>query len=270
MNFRNCMLIAKKDWKTTVRNKEIFLPMVLLPLFFSIVFPIIMIWSALIDPKAFINSFGDKEQLVSSLNIPETYNDHLIAVTVAVKSFILPYFLFTPIIATMIISADSFAGEKERKTMESLALLPISKSELIIGKILAAFLPSMAISLIYFCAFGIEVNLLAIAYLEGNILIFLDLSWIFMIFLFIPSLSFFNILIGVIISSRSKNFKNAQSKSGFLITPVILLLFTQILNPAFMSPLMILVLSGFLGILCVAFVKLGKNLLDIEKLILML
>lgn len=269
IDFDNCIRIMKKDWKTILRNKEIVVAMLVLPIMFIVIFPIIMVYSALYSPNEFISSFGNKEELMSSLNIPSHYNDYLVAVAISAKIFILPYFLFAPSMISIIISADSFAGEKERKTMESLALLPISKAELIIGKALAAFIPAILLSFLFFVILGVEINLLVLEHLDGNILIFTDLTWLLTVFMFIPVFITLNVLITIMTSSRAKSFKSAQSISGLLTTPLLFILFVQIFNPAFLSPLMIVILSAILAVLCLMILSLGDRWLNIEKLILM-
>lgn len=266
MDFKNCVRIMKKDWKLYLRNKEMLISMIILPLMFSTVFPFIMIYSALIEPDEFIDAYGEFKEL---MNIPEHYNKYLVAASIALRIFVLPYFLFTPSMISAIISADSFAGEKQRKTMESLALLPISKNELILGKVLVAFIPSILLSFIFFVFLGIEVNLIMLPYLDGNILIFTDITWLLTIFLLVPAITLFNIIIMVIISSRTKSFKGAQTISGLLITPIIIIMFMQTFNPAFLSAIMIIIISLIMIGICVLLVKIGKKCINIEKLIIM-
>jgi ABC-type Na+ efflux pump permease subunit len=201
------------------------------------------------------------------MNIPKNYNKHLVAASIAIKIFILPYFLFTPSMISAVLSADSFAGEKQRKTMESLALLPISKNELILGKVLVAFIPSVLLSFIFFVFLGIEINLIMFEHLDGNILLFTDIIWLLTIFLLVPAITLFNIIIMVIISSRTKSFKGAQTISGLLITPIIIIMFMQTFNPAFLSSIMIIILSCIMIGICMLLIKIGKRYVDIEKLI---
>jgi len=269
MNFTNSLLILKKDWKSSVQKKEILMPMIFLPVVFTILLPVLMMVGIIVAPEDYISSFGDINVLRLILNIPANYNEYLVGAIMMLRMFLLPIFLIIPGLLPAIISSDSFAGEKERKTMESLALLPITKNELIVGKILVSFVPSMCITFACFIGIGLTVNLMFLSHLEGNILFFSDLSFIFVGFLLSPLLAFLNIQISVIISSRSKDLKSAQSISGALVTPVFALLFVQMFNPAFLTVPIIIILSGILTLLCLIFIKLATKLLNIEKLILM-
>jgi sodium transport system permease protein len=64
-------------------------------------------------------------------------------------SFFLPYILITMSLTGGLSAAlDTSAGERERKTLESLLLTPASRSQLLVGKILAVTLTSLAAALV--------------------------------------------------------------------------------------------------------------------------
>ncbi len=273
MELQNSIRILKKDWKVSVRKKEILIPMILLPVVFTIFIPIVMLLGVIAAPEEFLTAFGSIEivsLLETLLVIPPHYNDYLIGAMMMIKILILPMFLFIPGILPTIISSDSFAGEKERKTMESLALLPITKTELILGKVLTSFIPSTIITFLCFVGTGIVINLMLFPYIEGNILFFTDLSVILITCVLSPLLCLLNVQLSVIISSRSKDLKSAQSIGGVLVTPMIAIIFIQMFNPAFLSIPMILTISAILAIFCLILINIANRLLDLEKLILML
>jgi len=270
MDFQNSKRILKKDWKTTVKSKEILLTMTLLPIVFTIGLPIMMILGVLFDPQSFIQEYPGADLLVTLLNIPPSYNIYLVAAEVMIKLMVLPFFLFIPTMLPAIIAADSFAGEKERKTMESIALLPISKTELILGKVLVSLIPSILISFLCFAGMGAIVNLMLINHLDGNILIFTDITFLLTVFLMSPLLAMVDIILAVMVSSRSKDLKSAQSIAGVLIVPAMAVLFVQMFNPAFLSPLMVIIISGVLGGLCILLIDVANRVLDIERLVLTL
>ncbi|MCP4761517.1 MAG: ABC transporter permease subunit, partial [archaeon] len=217
----------KKDWKGILYTKEISLVLIFFPVIFTIVIPIMMMLGVLFAPLEFTQAFGDVNLLKVVLGIPAGYNIYLTGAVIMTKLMILPMFLFVPGMMSSIISSDSFAGEKERKTMENIALLPISKTELIVGKVLASFIPIFIITVSCFIGMGLIINIVFLQHLEGNILIFTDLGDVLVGFILGPLLGFFNVQISVIISSRSKDLKSAQGISGALITPILAVLFVQ-------------------------------------------
>jgi len=59
MDFKNSLRIFKKDWKTSVKRKEILAIMSVFPVIFTIFLPIVMLIGVIVDPIAFMNSLGD-------------------------------------------------------------------------------------------------------------------------------------------------------------------------------------------------------------------
>ncbi len=88
----------------------------------------------------------------------------------------LPFFLLIPAMASSVIASDSFAGEKERKTIEGLLATPLSDAELMLGKILVAFVPSMIVTLASFAAYTVIVDSLGFG-LFGR-LILPTINWV--------------------------------------------------------------------------------------------
>lgn len=269
MDIKNSLRILKKDWKTSVKRKEILAIMSVFPIIFTIFIPVLMLFGIVVDPEAFMSEFGDPAVLRVLLNIPSHYNDALAGAIMVIKMMVLPMFLFIPGMMPIVISSDSFAGEKERKTMESVLLLPINKTELILGKVLASFIPSILISVICFLTLGVIINIMMFQYLDGIILFFTDYAIMMAGLLLAPFWALLNIQVSVIISSRAKDMKSAQSISGALITPVLGIMLIQIFNPAFITPVSLLILTGIIIILWLFFIYISNKLLDPEKLILM-
>jgi ABC-2 type transport system permease protein len=54
-----------------------------------------------------------------------------------------PLFLIMPLMFSSVVGADSFVGERERKTMEALLYSPATDMELFLGKVLAAVIPAI-------------------------------------------------------------------------------------------------------------------------------
>ncbi len=60
--------------------------------------------------------------------------------------FVSFYGLLLPITISGMLSVDSFAGERNRRTIEPVLASPVTERELFVGKALGAFLPAMAIT----------------------------------------------------------------------------------------------------------------------------
>ena len=67
-----------------------------------------------------------------------------------------PLFLIVPLMVSAVLAADAFAGEKERRTLESLLHLPVSDRDLFVAKLMVSFLPALAVSWLGFVAFAVS------------------------------------------------------------------------------------------------------------------
>ncbi len=69
-----------------------------------------------------------------------------------------PMFLIMPLMVSSILAADSFAGEKERKTLEALLYTPTTDRELFTAKLLGAWLTAVIVALLSFVVYAVMVN----------------------------------------------------------------------------------------------------------------
>lgn len=70
----------------------------------------------------------------------------------------IPFFLLTAIINSLVTSSNSFAGEKERNTLETLLFAPISVTNLFLGKVIASLIPTLLITFVAFLLNALIVN----------------------------------------------------------------------------------------------------------------
>ncbi|MBO3755371.1 MAG: ABC transporter permease subunit [Candidatus Brockarchaeota archaeon] len=138
MRLSRVMLVFEKDWLGIKRNREVLLPMIILPLILSIGFSGILIIGTAVAPE-FTSSMEDLENMVRSLL--EHERSELMQMTVpqaAIYFFTLyilaQFFLIIPVMTSSVIAADSFAGEKERKTIEALLATPIFRLRAVFRK----------------------------------------------------------------------------------------------------------------------------------------
>jgi len=144
--------------------------------------------------------------------------------------------------ASSVIASDSFAGEKERKTIEALLVTPLTDSELLLGKILVAFIISYIVTILSFIFYSITVDLLSYNIFNGQIIL-PNILWFMLIFILAPTVAFASIGLTVMISSKVKGFREAHQISVVILIPILILIFGQALGVIFIGPLMILLLS---------------------------
>jgi ABC-type Na+ efflux pump permease subunit len=135
-------------------------------------------------------------------------------------------FLLIPIMASSIIGASSFVGEKEHKTMESLFYTPISIRELFTAKVIGAAVPAFAVTLLSAVVFGIVMNIGGLVYFKS--LVFPNFKWLILILWLSPAVTVLAVFAMVLVSAKANTFQEAQQMSGLIVLPVLFLLVGQI------------------------------------------
>ncbi len=152
----------------------------------------------------------------------------------AFLSFFLPYILITMVLTGGLSAAlDSSAGERERKTLESLLLTPTPRSRILLGKILSVTLISLIAAI---AAIGSMLLALTQVSLVGGTHIYLSpLAAVVMVWLAVLLAGSFSSLT-LTLGTLAKNFRQGQAYSTPLyfitIFPASIILFIPDFNPS--------------------------------------
>ena len=224
MNRTMMKAIIKKDLWDIFRSKNLFATLIIIPILFSAVIPAAILGSALFldieelagnDAQKMISSF--LTQLKSEDLALETTEQQFVFLFI---NYMLPsLFLLVPIITASVVAANSFVGEKERRTLESLLFSPVPIKTLFVSKILGSFIPSLLVSWLSFLLSGVIINVLG-HQLFGQ-MIFPSANWLALILCLSPMVSLMTVLLNVFISSRVKTYQEAQNIGGLIILPVV-------------------------------------------------
>ncbi len=185
-----------------------------------------------------------------------------------VKLLLLSQFnLFILLIPTMIAiysAAYSIVEEKISHSLEALLATPVRTWELLLGKALAGLIPALIIT--WICA---GVSLVVVAFLGWAYLLpyFLNTTWVLNIFLITPAIALLSFLLGVIGSSRAKDFRNAQNMVLFIILPVLGLIALQVTGIVWFTPLLTLVLGLSICLLDVLVLRIAVRLFQRESIV---
>ncbi|MGE5463969.1 MAG: ABC transporter permease subunit, partial [Syntrophothermus sp.] len=146
--------------------------------------------------------------------------------TVYITAFMLaPLFLIMPLMFSSVVGADSFVGERERKTMEALLYAPTTDIELFLGKVLAAVIPAVSLSWLTYLVYIIVVN--AGTFNMFGRIWFPLAPWWPMMFWLTPAFAVLGISATVMISARVKTFMEAYPLTGSLVVVVLALVVGQ-------------------------------------------
>ena len=242
MNTKRMAAIIKKDVSSVTSSAQMWLPMIIVPLIFIIIIPLAITLIARNINFGEINNAGQVEKYLLNIPLPELKNELAAfpdlmqkAVYIFSNYLFAPMFLMVPVMVSAIIASNSFAGEKEKKTLESLLYTPVSEKELFFSKVSAAFLPAIAVALAGFVLYGAILDIFG--YPIFGRLFFPSWNWLPFMVLLVPAISILSIGATVIVSARVKGFAEAQQISALIVLPILLMVFSQIFGLFFLSPL---------------------------------
>ncbi|MGB8955892.1 MAG: ABC transporter permease subunit [Tumebacillaceae bacterium] len=251
MNKTAMWAIAQKDMNAIRTNSQIWVPMIIVPLVLGVILPVVAVIVIKSMGADSINSLNKIVELIGKLpagdlkdsfdSLP-TVNHQLIYMLV--NYFFVPFFLLIAVMASMMIAANSFVGEKERRTLESLLFAPIDITALFVGKVLAAFLPAMVLTLTTFILYGGLVNALTYSMFDG--LLVPTWNWLTLIVWVVPMISLCTILFCTLISARVKGFQEAQQLGGVIVLPVVGLVISQATGLMFLQTSVLLIIGAVL------------------------
>ncbi len=158
------------------------------------------------------------------------------------------FFLPVPVVLPMTIAAYSVVGEKERKSLEPLLATPVRTNELLLGKSLAAIVPT---TLLCWFSFVVLVALLNL-FLSDAVFSRIDIPlWLLTIGLWTPLLAFVTTMVGVTISARSRDARAAQQSGSLMALPVVAIVIGIALG--FFNMTWLLMGLGLAALLVIAF-----------------
>ncbi len=231
MNWRSIWAIARKDLKEVRQNKVAWGPAIAIPLIFAILMPILFTLVPKFIPVEDVQrELGDMETLMKNLPptiqvIFEGLKLEQMFVLYMTAFMLAPLFLIMPLMFSSVVGADSFVGERERKTLEALLYSPATDMELFLGKVLAAVIPAIGLSWLTYFVYIIVVNIASYG-LFGRIWFPLP-TWWPMMFWLTPAFALLGISATVLISSRVKTFMEAYQLTGSLVVLVLALVVGQ-------------------------------------------
>ena len=246
MNTRAILAIVRKDLKVAVQNKGVVLPIIILPLILFVVFPWIMAYAPSWANTAG-TSFSNMDELLARmpsglLNELSGYTPKQQMVVFALVYMLAPMFLILPLMVSSVIAADSFAGEKERKTLEALLYTPTTDRELFTAKLLGAWTAAIAVALLSFVIYGVMAN--AAAWQSIGHIFFPNWMWIALVLWVTPAVAGLGLVVMVFVSARAQGFQDAYQIGGMVVLPVLLLMVGQISGVMYFS-LGVVMLVGF-------------------------
>jgi ABC-2 type transport system permease protein len=237
MSLQRVLTVVRKEVREFRRNRFVIGTMAVLPLVF------------LITP------------MVTLFRIPASASGAAVRSAVGTLSLLM---LIIPLVIPPVIAAYSVVGERDQGTLEPVLTAPVTASELLLGKAMAAFVPSVGVAYaVYFIA--------AISIRIGAADVVSDVVWhtpqLLAQILFTPLLALWAIWVGIGISTRASDVRVAQQLATLAGLP--LLGFTSLISFQVITPSVPLAIGLALALLAADLVawRVVSRLFDRERLV---
>jgi ABC-type Na+ efflux pump permease subunit len=264
MNARAIFAIVRKDLKVVSQNKGVMLPIILLPLILFVVLP----WGVTLVPTMVnmagvsADDFNNVQELINRM--PAGLNQELAAydpnqqiIVYFLVYMLAPFFMIIPLMVSAVIAADSFAGEKEWKTMVALLYTPTTDRELFIAKLFSGWVAAIAVALAGFVLNVFTAN--AAAWSQMHRIFFPNAMWLVLIFWVAPALPGLGLGVMVLISSRAQGFQDANQIGGVVVIPIVILIFGQVSGAMYFSVTLVFLLGLIIWMLDGLLIWLGSR-----------
>jgi len=249
MNYCRIKTVCIKDLKELRKSRQALLTTTFVPLIFIILLPSIAMLSASYLPEGQISEASSLQKFISNFpaeQFPAGLDDKQKYVYAMLIHLMAPFFLIIPVMVASVVAANSFAGEKERKTLEGLLYTPITDKELIVAKTMVAYVTALSVSWLCFLIYGVIVD--AYGMQTMHMMIFPTTPWLLLMFWLVPTLSFFALSLIVWVSEKASSVWEAQQVSSLLVLPLVGLMVSQTTGLLFMDE-WIIFLAGFIAAL---------------------
>jgi len=237
MSGRRVRAVVQKEVRELRRNRFVVVTMGALPLVF------------LVTP------------LVTLLHIPASASGAEVKAAVGTLSL---FMLIIPLVVPPVMAAYSVVGERSQGTLEPVLGAPVTASELLVGKALAVFVPSVVIAYAIYFAAAITIRIVAAHVVSAVVW---HTPQLLAQILFTPLLAAWSIWLGIGISTRASDVRVAQQLSTLAGLP--LLAFTSLISFQVLTPSVPLALGLALALLVIdiAAARVVAGLFDRERLV---
>jgi ABC-type Na+ efflux pump permease subunit len=236
--------VIKKDFHEVWDSKMARETLLIVPIVLVVLIPILFLVLIMNVPTSQVNGIDTLMKMVPK---EMSYMDIKQCSFYVMSNVMFPmFFLMIPLMTSTVAAASSFVGEKERHTLETLVLTPMSLQKIFRAKVASSVLLSAIVTTISFLIFSVVISV-------GDIMLglpfFLNWSWLVCILFFAPAVTVFGVVFIVLVSAKSKSYIEAVQTSGYIVIPLILLFIGQFMGLFVLNAVILLLIS--LGIIVV-------------------
>lgn len=172
--------------------------------------------------------------------------------------------VFSPVAGAMSVAAYAVIGEKQARTLEPLLATPITTAELLGAKVLGAFVPALALTVVGFAVYLGGVWLLAET---GVHRVLVGAHAVAIVFVFGPLAALTALQLAVCVSSRVNDARSAQQIGALVILPLSGILVAQLMGSLNVTTWGVLAAALALAILNVVLMRVGVAMFQRESIL---
>ncbi len=259
-------ILMVKDW-AELRHQHflvgmtlfVAVAMVALGPFVGVVIPAMIGPSAYEDPqlKPVFDTLRANFPALARLSVEELFQVFIL------RQFLM-LILVIPVVAGTTIAGYSIVGEKVNRSLEPLLATPISTSELLFAKGLAATIPSVLISWMAFVMYVTLIGMLTSATVLAHVA---NAAALCIMLLVTPAIAVLGLSMSIIASSRVTDPRTAQQLGAIVIVPVVGLIITQTRGMFFVTPIVVVATAAAIFMIDAIVLVIGVRLFRRETIL---
>lgn len=240
VDFENTFNILSKDFAIFKNKKSILYTLIIFPLAVGIGFTIILLLIHNASPSPYVT-------YISAFN------------------GLLFWFIILAAIIPTAVASYSVMGEKVEKTLEPLLATPLTDGEIILGKILSAFIPCILATYLGALVFMIGIDTITFEQLSY----ILYPNWTAAVFLLLatPLACLFGTEFNILISIRVSDVRTAQNYGGAIYFPLLIVFILGEAGYISLDIQTILIFSAILLVVDLIIFYINKSLFQREQLL---
>lgn len=254
--------IIDKEWAEVFKNKLVLFSVAFLPILLTAL-PIITVYS--------VSSMSEAEMAVEASETPDEFFGEMCTglseadcTQVYMLNLFTLMFMILPVMIPVTIAAYSIVGEKTTRSLEPLLATPITTTELLLGKGIAAVLPAVVVTWISFGIYVLAVGFMATPPVFAQVV---APMWLLAVFVVGPLLAILAVCAAMMISSRVTDPRTAEQLAGAVMMPIILLLLGQSFGLFLLSSELVMIAAVVFIILDIVLVYLTVRMFERETIL---
>jgi len=261
MSINRILTIIDKEWAEVFKNRMVIFTISFMPIIFTIL-PLIIL--NFLGAQSGIPAGATADVPPEFLNFCEDLPGPDCIQIFLMNQFIL-MFMMMPLIIPTAIASYSIVGEKTTRSLEPLLVTPITTTELLTSKALAAAVPAVGVTWACFLAFILLMPLVGatpglIRHVTGPV-------WMIAVLVMGPLMAIAAVNLAIMVSSRVNDPRVAEQIAGILIVPLLVLLFGQLAGLIVLNLAVILIAVLVVFVIDSALIYAGTRLFQRETIL---